>query len=415
MKRLIVALATAGLALAGCTSSTTGSGDTVSGSAPASTPGGTLTGSPIPASTTVTPPASSAAPSTSVPPVPRSGPLNGFLVADVTFVGKQGWALGTVGCTQSSGRCTALAHTTDNGRTWRSITPPPVHVRIPEPDSGDCGSPCVSSVRFATTAIGYLFGGGAQGGLLITKDGGAHWQPQSGDAVALESLDGNVIRATDNGCDPPGCRYSIQVSRIGGSKWTPATLGGPYGGTTAGALLARSGSHAYLLTLGHTAGGAQDARSTLWTSADDGHHWTNQGEPCPQGKHEVDSTALTTAPDGTVVVLCQDRVTQQKFVALSDDGGADFAPGAKKALGAATAAIGAGSAKDVLASSDDTYRSTDGGRHFSRLGSNGGSSPGPLGWLGFASASVAHGISVDRRTLWLTTDGGLTWHAGQLK
>jgi hypothetical protein len=129
----------------------------------------------------------------------------------------------------------------------------------------------------------------------------------------------------------------------------------------------------------------------------------------------VDSTALTTAPDGTVAVLCQDRRTQQKFVALSTDGGADFQPGAKNALGAATAAIGAGSARNVLASSDDTYRSTDGGRHFRRLGSNGGSSPGALSWLGFASATVAHALSVDHRTIWVSTDGGTNWRAGRLR
>jgi len=413
MKRVIVA-AVALLALAGCTSSTTGRGDAASGSAPSSAPQ-TLTGSPIPASTTVTPPASSPAPPTSTPPVPRSGPLNGFLVADLTFVGTQGWALGTVGCTQSSGRCTALAHTTNNGRTWRSITPPPVHVRIPDLDSGDCAAPCVGAVRFATPAIGYLFGGGASGALLMTKDGGAHWQREPGDAVALESLDGNVIRINDNGCDPPGCRYTVQLAKIASTSWQPAALPGSPRSATVGAALARSGSHAYLAAFGHTAGGAGDARSTLWTSADDGHHWSNRGEPCPQGKHEVDSTALTTAPDGTLVVLCQDRQTSQKFVAVSTDGGSDFATGSRKALGAATAVIGAGSAHDILASSDDTYRSTDGGHHFSRLGSNGGSSPGALGWLGFASSIVAHAVSVDHRTIWFTTDGGTSWHAGRLR
>ena len=410
MRRVALALA-ALLSLAGCTSSTSGTG-TTGGSTPAS--GRTATGSPIPASSTPPPPSSSsAAPSTSVAPVPRSGPLNGFLVADVTFVGAQGWALGTVGCTRSSGRCTALAHSTDNGRTWHSITPPPVTAQIPGVDTGGCGSVCASSLRFATPAVGYVFSGGSSGALFMTTDGGHHWRRQAGDADALESLDGNVLRVSDAGCDPPGCRYTVQVSAIGSASWAPVALPGAGASAAVGVVLARSGSHAYLLGTGHVAGGAQHATSTLWSSADDGRHWTNRGEPCPQGATEVDSTALTTAPDGTVVVLCRNRVTGRQFVALSSDGGAHFTVGAKQALGAAAAVIGAGSARDVLASSDDTYRSTDGGRHFVRLDAEGGSSPGELSWLGFASPTVAHAISVDRRTIWLTTDGGLTWRAGR--
>jgi len=411
VKALLLAPIAAVLALAACTSSTAGNGTTNGSVAAVTTP--VATGSPIPASSTVTPP-SSPAPTSSLAPVPRSGPLNGFVVADVTFVGTQGWALGTVGCTQSSGRCSALAHTTDNGRSWRSITPPPVNVAVPGLDAGGCASPCVSSIRFATAGVGYAFGGGGHGALLMTTDAGHHWRRQSGDAVALESLDGNVIRVADGGCDPPGCRYSVTLSAIGGRSWTSATLPGR-SGAAVGVQLARTGSHAYLLATGHTAGGAQDARSTLWTSADDGRSWRNRGEPCPQGAQEVDSTLLAPAADAVVVVLCRNRTGARTFVAISTDGGAHFTAGSRTALGAApVGALGAAGANDVLVSSDDTYRTTDGGRHFVRLGANGGSSPGSLGWLGFASPTVAHAVSLDRRTLWVTTDGGTSWRAGRL-
>src|SRR3954471_17156402 len=201
--RRAVAAVAAALFIAGRTSSTSGS---PSQSAPAPT-APSATGSPPPAS--LTPPPASSAPPTpassppppapssppvstaSLVPVPRSGPLNGFLVADLTFVGNQGWALGTVGCTQQSGRCTALAHSTDNGRTWRSMKAPKVNVAVPGLDTGDCVAPCVEHVRYATPAVGYLFGGRDAGALLMTTDGGNHWRRQPGNADALESLDGN--------------------------------------------------------------------------------------------------------------------------------------------------------------------------------------------------------------------------------
>src|SRR3954447_21968416 len=155
MRVLAPVLASAVL-VAGCTSSTSGSGSQ-------STPVRTTAAPSSPGSSSAAPtssPPSSSPPPTSLAPVPRSGPLNGFLVADLTFVGKQGWALGTVGCTEQSGRCTALAHSTDNGRTWHSIKPPAVHVAVPGFGPGGCTAPCVGFLRFATPAVGYVFGGG---------------------------------------------------------------------------------------------------------------------------------------------------------------------------------------------------------------------------------------------------------------
>jgi photosystem II stability/assembly factor-like uncharacterized protein len=291
-----------------------------------------------------------------------------------------------------------------------------VNVDVPGFEGAGCAAPCVRFIRFATPAVGYLFGGGRSGALLMTTDGGNHWQRQPGDADALESLDGNVIRVSAGACDPPGCRYRAEVSGIGGTSWRPVALPGPVTVTTVGTQLVRTGSRSYLVVYGNPAGGAGSARSVLWTSGDDGAHWTHRGEPCPQTSREVDSWRLTSAADGSASVLCQARGgTVQPFTATSTDGGAHFVPGSRTALGGANiSAFAAASASVLLVSSDDTYRSTDGGRHFARLSANGGSSPGPLGWLGFASGSVGHAISVDRRSLWLTTDGGRSWTAGRL-
>jgi photosystem II stability/assembly factor-like uncharacterized protein len=413
VSRLLGAAAAAAVLLAaGCTTSSHGQHPSLASvSSGASTPVTSPTSAPVPA-----PPASTS----TEPPPPPSGPLNGFQVADLTFVGPHGWALGTVGCVRSSGRCSALGYSADDGRSWRSITTPPVHVAVPDLGSGSCADPCVSHVRFATDRVGYLFGGGAAGGsraLLTTADGGRTWHRRSGGADALESLAGTVIRVGDSGGCPPGCRYRIQTAPVGGSVWRTVTLPGA-AGIGDGAELVRTGASAYLLVLGNPAGGAEDERSVLWSSADGGARWTRRGEPCPQsGGREVDSSLLTSAPDGSVTVLCTVRGGRAgPFTATTTNGGASFRAGSRTALGAApVSALATASARVVLVSSDDTYRSTDGGLHFARLAAGGGSSPGPLAGLGFASSTVGHAISVDRRSIWVTADGGRRWVAARLR
>jgi photosystem II stability/assembly factor-like uncharacterized protein len=409
VRLLAVAVAAAALLLAGCTASTNGTGSARTASAPSSAPASTAS------PTASSPPSPAPSTSSALPPAPRSGPLNGLQVADLTFVGAEGWALGTVGCASGSGRCTAIAHSTDNGRTWHSIVAPRVNVSIAGLDDGPCAAPCVQHIRFATSRVGYLFGNTPQRTLYLTTDRGRTWRRQPGGADALESLDGNVIRIDDGGGCPPGCRYVAETAGIGGTGWLRAPLPGAVNETT-GIALARTGAHAYLLAFGHPAGGAPDARSTLWTSADDGRHWIHRGEPCPQGGHEVDSVALTTAPDGSVTVLCRVRdASGGQFTATSTGGGGHFVAGSRAALGdAPVGAIAAAGRSAVFVSSDDTYRTTDGGRRFTRLAANGGDSPGALGWLGFASPTVAHAISVDRRTIWTTTDGGRRWTPGKI-
>jgi photosystem II stability/assembly factor-like uncharacterized protein len=408
--RRLLAVAAGAVLLAGCTSSTKGSGSAGSTAPPSSAPASTASSTP----SSSAPPAPSTS-SATVPPAPRSGPLNGLQIADLTFVGTEGWALGTVGCTSGSGRCTAIAHSTDNGRSWHSIVPPKVNVSVAGLDEGPCADPCVQHIRFATSRVGYLFAGGGRT-LLMTTDRGRTWHRQPGGADALESLAGDVIRVDDRGGCPPGCRYRPEVAGIGSAAWQPVSLPGPAGGTTTGVTVGRTGSRSYLIVYGHTAGGGSDARSILWTSADGGRRWTRRGEPCPQGGREVDSTALTTAPDGSVTVLCVVRGPGYRpFTATSTDGGAHFVAGSRTALGAApVGALAAAARNRVFVSSDDTYLSTDGGRHFRRLSANGGSSPGALGWLGFASSTVGHAVSVDRRTIWTTTDGGRDWTAGKI-
>jgi photosystem II stability/assembly factor-like uncharacterized protein len=282
----------------------------------------------------------------------------------------------------------------------------------------------VEHLRFATATTGYAYGRDA---LYLTTDGGRTWQRQPGGALALETLSGNVIRVS-TGC-LPGCPMAIQTSPIGGTTWTTSDTIQP--GMSPGVALVRTGHAAYVAVFGHTSGGAVNATTKLWTSSDDGAHWTDRGEPCPQSGDitqggsaslEYDTTRIAAAPDGSLTALCTQRQASDgsaslgwQFTVTSTDGGHTFTAGARQALGSApVSALAAASARVILVSSDDTYRSTDGGRSFTRLDAESGSSPGKASWLGFESATDGRAISADGRTLWTTHDAGATWTAHAL-
>jgi photosystem II stability/assembly factor-like uncharacterized protein len=336
--------------------------------------------------------------------------LTNFSVTDLSFVGAEdGWGLGTADCLNGGGTCAAMVRTSDGGKSWHSMPTPPANVPLLT-----CAHPCIRNLRFATDAIGYAFGPSA---LFMTTDGGKTWHQQPGGADALETLDGNVIRVvTANGCTPPGCSYSVRTAPIGAATWHNVSLGGYSGGTTTGVSLSRTGHFAYLMVFGHPAGGAGIATSTLYVSDNDGSSWVNRGEPCPQtgggaaGK-EVDSIAMTSAPDGSVTVVCTPRGTDTaQFTATSTDTGATFHPGALDALSSRpVSALGAASRSVLLVADGSLLRSTDGGRSFSRPSS--GQGPGDAMWFGFESDTVGRSISAGGRTIWMTRDAGQTWTA----
>ncbi|WP_375487227.1 hypothetical protein [uncultured Jatrophihabitans sp.] len=331
--------------------------------------------------------------------------LTNFRVVDVTYVGSQAWALGSANCLSGHGTCDAVEYSGDGGRTWRSAPAPEAGITS---SAGTCLHTCVQHIRFATSRVGYSYGHGT---FFTTSDGGSTWVRRSGQAEALESLDGNVIRVrTDTSACPPGCTYYVETAAIGSTHWHRVSLGSPEGD---GMSLVRSGAESYLLMNQNPAGGAEHATSTLWSSSDNGQSWTRHGEVCPQAGGEVDGALLSSAPDGAVAVLCRPRIGKRSsFVVVSAAGGAHFRAASTTALGAAgVTALGAGSRSVLLVSSDETYRSSNGGRSFARLSANAGSSPGQLRYVAFASPSVVHGVSTDDRRIWTSTNAGVTWAA----
>ncbi len=401
MRRVVVGLFAVAVLATGCTSSgrakPAGSGTpTAASSAPGGSAPSTLSSGP------------SSAASTGKLPQARVAPkLTGFRITDLTWIGAQGWALGSAACLGGTGRCDAIEHTTDGGRSWASL---PAPIAGPGDSATACAKLCVAGLRFATSKIGYAFAGPGTGGgsaFFMTTDGGRTWPRQAGGAVALESLNGNVIRVvtTSRGC-PPGCAYAVQTAPVGSTNWRTVRLPGRQNAGV-GAQFGRARHYAYLESFGHVAGGAPNATAVLWTSRDDGAHWTNRGEPCPQRGGENDNHLLSVAPSGAAAVVCVIRgASQLQTLITSGNGGRSFRVPARDGLGSSGAyALGAASGRRVVVSSGDaTYRTADAGATFQRVGA-----PAQLTSVAFGSSSVGHAVSKDRRSIWTTTDGGRTW------
>jgi photosystem II stability/assembly factor-like uncharacterized protein len=295
-----------------------------------------------------------------------------------------------------------MVRTTDGGSTWRSMRPPPANVAL-----ATCADPCIEGLRFANDRIGYAYGPDA---LFMTTDAGKSWQPMTGGADVLETLDGNVIRVSTKCL--PGCDYSVQIAPIGSSAWHPVALPGPQTAMNSGAVLARTGSRAFIDVLGHVSGGAGNAESVLYSSADDGASWQRRGEPCQQtAGNEIDSIGLTSAADGSVTVLCARRgasSAQSDFTETSVDGGTSFHVARPNTLGSGTTAAWSASRSVLFAMNDVLYRSGDGGRSW-RPVQHYGQGPLTASWIGFESATVGRAVSADGRTIWTTRNAGLTW------
>ncbi|GAA5198698.1 hypothetical protein GCM10023322_72670 [Rugosimonospora acidiphila] len=388
-------------ALAGCSSrtGTAPAGSAQPGSAPpvASTSGSSTSG----------PHGSAPAGGTGAGARPPGGPVPaGFLARDFTFVSPdQGWLLGTAPC--SSAPCTSIVRTTDGGRSWVGIPAPRADLEFNGQNGCDADQACVRGLRFADTRTGYAYG---STGLYLTRDGGATWSRQPGQADAVEVGDGTALRVGHGteGC-PPGCGYQVSTAPVGGTQWQTVSLPGTLTGNAV--QLLRVGHRAFLAVYRNTAGGAEDAHSTLVTSADDGGHWTLHSDPCgSQGGQEADTTQLAAGPDGSLTVLCRVRQTGVGFVATSTDGGASFGP-AHRFPDGPVQAVGAASATVLLVSSGgNAYRSTDSGVSWTQVARAPFPSEGEVqpGVFGFQNAGTGRWVPGGAQVL-TTTDGGRTW------
>jgi hypothetical protein len=366
------------------------------------TPNVSILQTPLPSSSTPAP-----SPTSTTQPV-TVGDLTNVKIIDLTFAYGDGWALASADCIQEPGKvCTALLHTTD-GTTWKSMGGEAFDVPGVSNGCADTSDTCVTNIRFAQADIGYAYGPSA---FYMTTDGGQSWQPQSGGAIALETFHQNVIRVTassPSGCPGP-CNLRVETADEGSTTWTTRLSLGTL--DISGAQLARGADNAYLLLNRNPAGGAQNERSTLYRSTDDGASWQDMGkEPCPQnGSGEIDSTAIAAGGLDRVSVLCMTRQSPQQWqVATSTDTGIDFTAQPGVVPSDVAPILLAGDPTTVLlAAGNGLARSTDGGRTWHVVADV----TGEIKFVGTESQTEGSAISGDGKTIWTTVDGGKTWTA----
>ena len=353
---------------------------------------------PLPVSSTVSaaPSAATSAP-TSASPTSTGGTtgLSDVHVIDLTFVNENtGWALGSSDCVSGPGRCTALLRTTD-GTDWT-----PFADTSPFQVSGVDGCPaatCVDHLRFATSRIGYAYGPDA---LFRTTDGAQSWTKQTGGAVALETVNDDVIRLSTH-----GSALTVSTADLGSTTWTTRSLPGVPAGA-AGFALARTSSAAYVVSLATATG---DPASTLWASTNDGQTWTERGPACGTVGDVGTGDGVAVAPDGAVALACS-SAAGATTVAIGTRAGLSLqriAPVPR--AGDATPFVAAASRTTVLAGTTRLFRSTDAGSTWTARAAVDVS--GGVTFAGFESTSVGRLVTDDGRTVWTTRDAGATWTA----
>lgn len=344
---------------------------------------------------------------------PPGGPVPaGFTAQDLTFVSaNQGWLLGTAPC--SSKPCTSIVRTTDGAHSWVGVPAPRAELEPGGQSGCDATRLCVRGLRFASSTVGYAYGSTA---LYLTRDGGATWVKQAGQADAIEVGDGTALRVSHDtqGC-PPGCGYEVSTAPVGGGTWQTVTAPGTLTGNAV--QLLRVGHRAFLAVYRNPAGGAEDAQATLATSSDDGRHWATRSDPCgTEAGQEGDTTQLAVGPEGSLTVLCLVRGGGSGYVVTSTDGGANFGPH-HRTPGTYPDAVGAASPTILVVSTGATlYRSTDGGTSWSEVAHAPAPPPnnGGAGVIGFENAQTGRWVLGTAAVL-TTTDAGHSWVAYQFK
>jgi len=328
-------------------------------------------------------------------PLPGGAVPAGFQPQSVTFISaSDGWVLGSAPC--GARDCLAVLRTGDGGRTWRSVPAPPADLTTLG------GKPGVYELVFADSRDGLAYGPQ----LYATHDGGWAWQRVRlpGDVEWLAAGGGTayaIVIGTDR-------RLRVYRSPVTQTHWSRvAGLPAKFGDFAGQYPITLYGKAAWIFL-----GGDLYATRT-------GASWQRERIPCPAG---FPAMRLAAQDESRVSVACEQPAigTAEKIIFNSRDGGHTFSR-ARQAPpligdGSNLARPSPGHFALACVSSRVTanliYSSSDGGRTWRTALEV---IDGAKGWfdLGFATAlrgAVVEGTPAIGSHLYLTTDGGASWH-----
>jgi photosystem II stability/assembly factor-like uncharacterized protein len=373
-----------------------------------STASSTLSKAPSPVPSTVAPSSNTftaTGPAATTPAtIPAGGaPPAGFTPMSVTAVNANTyWVLGHAPC--ASGSCTALAKTTDGGKTFAEVGAPPSTLVPDATGTNDAtGTDTISDVRFVDGNNGWAFGGG----LWQTTDGGQHWTqyydpylPIMGIVQHLAVASGKVwaIASTNKAGATPS--YGLFAATYPGGKWTLAqqpivTFGGPE------PMLAVQGKTVTVIGTDFSTGKPIALRST------DGQKFSAlpTGLPCTSAPGDP----LSSTPKG-LWLACSSSSGKLGGVYFSPDFGKTWQVASSKLADPRVAIGGVDDKSAIVATGGKLLRvNVDGSTASVSTPSVPASTQ--FAFIGFTTANDGFAVPVvnGTRQLWRTTDGGAHW------
>jgi hypothetical protein len=365
-------------------------------------------GQPGPAKIVLTPKPGSASPAGKLalpgPPFLTAGggpaPAGGFRPTSVTFVGNTlGAVLGKAGSCGAA-PCTAMAGTHDYGATWTEISAPPAG-----PPDGAAG---VSQVRFLDGKNGWAFGPA----LYATHDGGESWHAINTNGrrvVDLSTVGDRAFAVLASGCGGTaaqfgsGCTgFRLFSSPKSSDRWQ-SVAGAAGAGLAVSGSLQLTGHRGYLIAGGRLYSGPVTAGS--WDQVR-----IASGPVATCLARQVAEPSLLAPGPGRLYIVCQVPGASGLTLYRSGAGGARWQSQATvQANGIAQSLAVAPAGALVLATTAGIYRSAD-ARTWNRARVT--TPTGGFSFIGMTTDTNGVALATSQGpAVYITKDGGLTWHA----
>jgi hypothetical protein len=381
-------------------------------------------GSATPSATRPTPTASS---SPSVPTAPHGPVPPNFEPSSVTFVNQNlGWVIGQAGipgkCADKNPYfCTSIARTDDAGLTWKGG---------PAPKTGPV-SPTqgVLGIRFLDGVNGWAFGPE----LWSTHDAGNHWHQvnTSGKLVTdLETVN-HWAYALFADCKQTQVTqfnyeclsYTLMATPAGTDDWKPvgaATTGlnngiYPAGARGTSAMIALTGAAGYLLApdgglYSGPIGGTWKRIITDGGACKPGATACGVCKPGPGDPSGLPMYGMLALMDAThLAEVCTGWLGLPTWVNTSSDGGAHWTQAPAPPAGVVNSVSYSVAGTIVMATDTDMEVLPAGSTTWQTVA---GPPEGGFSYVGMTTAAQGVALPQDmgRHEIWMTFDGGLSWH-----